>query len=279
MMMNQLGRKLVHAFTNGDQGGNPSYVVATSGHWLDMDRECKRIARTHACEVTHVHFDQKPGRARVRFYVGAGPISFCGHGALAATAWAVATGWADDRLTLDAGNGQLQMQVRGDNCFGFLEPAGPCRPLEMDASLRTQIAAMLGLEDFSTCDRLRVWLGGRQRAKAMIALPSPEMLATLSIQPDRRDQFCHRHEVTGIYPFVPEPGGNLAARHFPVHAGLAEDMATGNIASTIAALVCGATPKPLTIAQGGPRCAVSRLHLLPDVDGAWYVGGTCHSED
>ena len=50
--------------------------------------------------------------------------------------------------------------------------------------------------------------------------------------------FCRKNEI-------------VMARHFPLHAGENEDMATGNIAATVAAMVGGDALPAITIAQGG----------------------------
>lgn len=269
-MLKKLGQQLISAFSNGAQGGNPSYVIATSGSWSQCEQEYISIASERACEVTHIHFDGKLGKAQVRFYVSAGAIAFCGHGALAAGAWAVAAWRATDSLFLDYGSGLLKMYINSDGTLGFIEQVGACRELPINQTLREYITDMLGLKVLP--ELTRIWLGGRQRTKALILLPDREWLAQLHIQPDLRDQFCRQHEVTGIYNFAIEQRGYLAARHFP-YASTAEDMATGNIAATVAALVCGTNPHQLNIRQGGARCTESSLYLQPHTEDCWFVSG------
>jgi len=272
-MLKELGRQLIYAFSNGAQGGNPSYVIATSGSWSPCEQEYIHIASERACEVTHIHFDERLGKAQVRFYVAAGAIVFCGHGALAATAWAVVAGRAMNNLFLDYGSGMLKMYISSDGTLSFIEQVGTWRELPLNQTLREYVTAMLGLNVLPE-QGISIWLGGRQRTKALILLPDREWLAQLHIQPDLRDQFCCQYEVTGIYNFAIERRGYLAARHFP-YASTTEDMATGNIASTLAALVCGTDPHRLNIAQGGVRCTEANLYLRPHAKDCWFVGGRC----
>lgn len=276
-MTTRLGQQLIYAFSNQTQGGNPSYVIASSGTWPQFESECIRIAQERACEVTHIHFDDTSGEAQLRFYVASGAIAFCGHGALAASAWAAAAGRVADSLLLDYGSGRLRTHIRTDGVLGFVEQAGVCRELVLDQGSRAQLAAMLFLPALP--QDVRVLLGGRQRAKAMIVLPEQSLLRDLKVVPELRDQFCIQHEVTGIYPMLWRTDKIVRARHFPLRAGENEDMATGNIAATVAEMVGGDALPSITIAQGGADCSVARLQVHKLENGSWLVGGTCRFID
>lgn len=277
--MTELGRQLIHAFTDGARGGNASYVIATSGGKPpDMQAECIRIARARGCEVTHLHLVRSPGLSSVRFYVAAGEIAFCGHGTLAAMAWACGAGWGDACAKLQCGASTLELQAAAPGVFGYLEPSGDWTELAPQPLLRADVERLLGLQAGAAGD-VRVWLGGRTRAKAMIGLPSRALMARLKIQPELRDRFCRLHGVTGVYPLTVLQRGQIAARHFPMAAGDSEDLATGNIASTVAALLGQARPGALTIFQGGADCMAARLQVDPVHDGLWRVGGSCRHAD
>jgi predicted PhzF superfamily epimerase YddE/YHI9 len=270
----RLGERLIHAFSDGERGGNPSFVIATEGVPLRLDAQCIDEAKRRGCEVTHLHFGENPHIAFVRFYVAAGSLSFCGHGALAAAAWSAAAGRAHGGLLLDFGTAQLHVEIDDDKqCFSYPSQAGRWSELTLTNILRDEVLAILGLSA-SPVEGMRVWLGGAERAKALIALPRGEWLSKLRVEIDLRDAFCRQHGVTGIYPFMNSDDGGLAARHFALDSGGLEDMATGNIAATVAALVTGSRPRSLTIAQGGPQCDVAFLRLSPR-DGEWLISGSC----
>ena len=182
MTTTRLGQQLIHAFSKQTQGGNPSYVIASEGERPQLESECIRIAQERGCEVTHIHLDDSPGKAQLRFYVASGAIAFCGHGALAASAWATAAGRAADTLLLDYGSGSLRTHIRTDGVPGFIEQAGVCRELALDQGSREQLAAMLSLPTLPQA--VRVLLGGRQRAKAMIVLPEQSLLRDLKVVPE-----------------------------------------------------------------------------------------------
>lgn len=273
-MPHELGRQRIHAFADGERGGNPAYVIASTEPAAARQRELIAIARAQGCEVTHLHFTGEPGTARARFYVPTGEIAFCGHGALAAAAWAMRARQAQDRLLLVYQGGEILMQRHNDGQTGFTDTAGNVREHTLTSPLLRELRAMLGLPDLQGED-VTVHLGGKQRRKALIALSSPRWLARISLDAERRDRFCRQHELTGIYPFAVSAHGDILSRHFPLAAGLDEDMATGNIAPTVAALVCGDRPWPLNILQGGPNCDTARLLLQPTEDGLWFVGGYC----
>lgn len=277
-MKRELGQQLVYAFANDTKGGNPSYVVATSGQMPEIADRCITLAQQYGCEVSHIHFPKASTRADIRFYVSTGAIAFCGHGAIAATAWAVAAGHAQGALLLDYGSGQVMMQIRlGGHRYGFAEPAGNWTELATTEAELTQLRALLGLPNLQA-DEIRLWLGGRQRAKVLIRFRRRRHLSQLQVHPTFRDQFCLQHEATGIYLFAVEGPGLIVARHFPVYSGTHEDMATGNIAPTVGDLLSDGQPCEFVIMQGGPGCDVARLELSPH-DGKWFVGGICRFSD
>lgn len=277
-MTNSLGQALIFAFTNGEQGGNPAFVIATSGRLPDLQQECIATAQKYACEVTHIHFTGDATPANLRFYVASGPIAFCGHGSLAATAWAVRAGLVQDTLQIDYGSGQMVMQIEnGGQKIGCLEQAGATRAVKIGDQDLASIRSILGLPELQAHE-VKLWVGGRQRAKALIWLARRELLQTLKLDPAARDRFCQRFDVTGIYPYVNTAPGRIAARHFPWHSGDSEDMATGNIAATMACHVATGGAHGLVIEQGGATCNAARLQVQP-LSSGWLVSGTYRFAD
>ncbi|WP_338845091.1 hypothetical protein V8J88_15475 [Massilia sp. W12] len=270
-MTTEIARQLIYAFSQGGRGGNPSFLIVSSGappDWAALAPAAQQLARTLACEVSHLHLGQQG--TQLRFYVAAGELAFCGHGALAAAAWGLAHGQLQPGMQLHYAHGSVQIQQDADGAPALLEQAGALHELPLCAALSAQAGAMLGWPALPEASRL--WLGGRQRAKALILLPAPADLRALVLQPALRDQFCLEHGVSGIYPMCFPAPGQVLARHFPLHAHELEDMATGNIAASVAAL-CGAPQ--VRISQGGPDCDQACLRVQTGADGGWLVGGAC----
>lgn len=268
---------LVFAFANGSVGGNPSYVVATEPGQDCVAAACTALAVARGCEVTHVVFDVQAGAASVRFYSPAGPIAFCGHGSLAAAAWAAASGRASEQLTLHYGAGSIDMHMRdAGREVGYLERAGQVAALSIDGPRLEQLRAALGLPDLRP-DQVKLSAGGAQRLKALIELADADLLGAIAVSSAAADLLCEQLGVTGLYPYCVAGEALVRARHFPMQCGAVEDMATGNIAPTVAQHVTAGASRPLLIEQGGRDCKVSRLMLVPDGP-AWQVNGMCRME-
>lgn len=272
--MYSLGQDMIFAFANGPGSGNPSYVVATAGERQDLTESGLAIAAQRHCEVTHVHFGATAGQADVRFFTESGTIALCGHGMLAAAAWAARAGRAEQRLTLDHGSGSIALTMsEGGRYVGYDEQAGPTAAVEITPPLLNAIRLALGLHRLRN-DDVCLWTGGNLRSKALLRLASPSLLSGLRLDPEARDRFCQQLQVTGIYPYVDMAAGRIRARHFPLYGGLNEDMATGNIAATVARHVLAGTGNSLAIEQGGAACNAASLLVEATAD-AWRVSGAC----
>lgn len=277
-MITDTKHALVFAFANGSGGGNPSYVLATElGHGIVADA-CMAIAAARGYEVTHIEFGALAGEATVRFYSPSGPIAFCGHGSLAAAAWAAAAGRAEQRLTLHYGAGSIDMYVReGGREIGYLERAGKVSSLDVDARRLALLQDALGLCVLNE-QQVKLSVGGATRTKALIELAVPELLSGVNLCASAADLLCEHLGVTGLYPFFVVDQTTIRARHFPKHCSGIEDMATGNIAPTIAQHLIPRANRCLLIEQGGSACNVSRLMLTPSGQ-AWQVSGMCRIAD
>ncbi len=276
-MTTRLGQALVYAFSYETHGGNPSFVIATSGQRPDLETECRARSKNLGCEFTHLHLSQESSCADVRFYVESGALSFCGHGALAAAAWAVNAGMAQENMLLDYGSGSLSLRTDGGGeRIGFVEQAGQVKEVHIDEPVLASLRAALGLP-FLQPESVKVWTGGRQRMKALVSLPSLDLMQGLNIDPEARDSWCQQLGVTGIYPYFQVGPGRIVARHFPLRAGTIEDLATGNIASTLGQHLSGSYAQSLIIEQGGASCSASRLQVQP-YETNWFISGYCRFE-
>lgn len=264
-----IAAQLIHAFSLDHQTGNPSYVIATQGDRPDLAAFCVAESRRRQCEVTHLHFPASAASPELHFYVESGPMAFCGHGTLAAAAMAAFLGRGAGEFELKVGHEIFTMKSEeGGHRVAFRDAAAPLHELTLDgASLRQA----LGLPA-SVPLPVRIMSGGRKRLKLLLEMASPADLAALAVDPALRDALCRSLGLTGIYCFHRTAAG-ACARHFPLAASV-EDMATGNIAATLAAFLCAGRPRALYIDQGGPACNKARLEVRPEA-GLWWVGGQC----
>lgn len=268
-MNTELERQLIYAFSNENKGGNPSLVIATRGHVKELESKFISIAKENLCEVTHIHIEH--GKNTLRFYVSEGEISYCGHGIIAAAAWLFKSGAYKDFINLFYSQGEVQVQAKDNGYFGFLESAGKKKQIELNQPIIENISSMLEI-DYESASQISLWIGGSQRLKALIRLPDQSCLKIINVSPELRDKFCKKHGVTGIYLYTSDNNGNVWSRHFPLHAGNVEDMATGNIAATVAELVFKNGDNEI-INQGGPDCNVSKLKIIPESNKQWLVSG------
>lgn len=268
----ELERQLIYAFANGNIGGNPSLVIATSGSVKKLEDKFITIAKKNSCEVTHINVES--GKSILRFYVSEGEISYCGHGIIAAAAWLFKSGFYTNSITLFYNHGKVKIQAKDNGYFGFLEPAGNKRQIELKQTIIDSISSMLKI-DYEISSQISIWIGGGQRLKALIRLPDQSYLKMINVSPALRDEFCEKYSVTGIYLYANDNNGNVWSRHFPIYAGNVEDMATGNIAATVAELVFKNGDNEIVINQGGPYCNVSKLKIIPKSNKKWLVIGYC----
>lgn len=268
----ELEQQLIYAFANGSIGGNPSLVIATSGSVKKLEDEFIKIAKENSCEVTHINIDS--GKSTLRFYVSGGEISYCGHGIIAAAAWLFKSGFYTDYVILFYNHGKVKVQAKDNGYFGFLESPGNKNKIELKNKVIDRLSLMLNI-DYEILSQINLYVGGGGRLKALIKLPDKSILKMIKVSSEIRDEFCEEYGVTGIYLYANDDSGNIWSRHFPIYAGNVEDMATGNIAATVAELVCKNGGNEITINQGGDDCNISKLKVIKEPSGDWLVLGCC----
>lgn len=273
-MTTRLGHSIVFAFSHSDRGGNPSCVIGTTGNNDESCHQYIELAKRHMCEVTHIHFTGRSDFADIRFYVASGQIEFCGHGLIAAAAWAFRNGHASDAIQLNFHTGSVQAFIADDGRrAGFVETAGEIVEVPVDQQRLDQLRSVLGLHNLRL-DEVRLWRGGRIRHKALIRLHAAEALANIRLNALDRDYLCGELGVTGIYPYAITGPENIISRHFPLRAADSEDVATGGIAATMAYHLTPDAPAKLLIRQGGPNCDSAKICVEPFANN-WRISGEC----
>lgn len=306
----------VRAFSVDGARGNPAFVFATGPDEHSDEHACIAMAARRHSEVTWVRRVPGQAGIALRFFTAGGEIAFCGHGTLAAAAWLAERHGAGPELrfeiggtswpvTRDAGGrwsypqeaagfqavnlGRAQDRARDladvERALGL--PAGRLVDESADEQAGEQTGASPREQKNAFLPRARgvklVRSAGALREKILLEVPDSSVLSAIAMNAASaaaRDALCERLQATGLYVFaiVREAGApRIRARHFPLHAGEHEDMATGGIAPTVVRYAAFDDPGPdVVIEQGGPDCGHSRIVVSRSASGAAHrVAGEC----
>lgn len=257
--------RLVYAFCVDGQQGNPAFVFTTlPGEQINIDT-CVDMAARLQSQVTWIQHGKTSSGISLRFFTPGGEIKFCGHGVLAAAAWLFHEVHTNNSFTFSIAGSTMQVERDRLGRWSYRQQEFASRPIESDAEL-AEAAHAMGLSSTQVTYENGARLGrscGALREKLFVELPDKSYLETIAIDAYRRDALCERHGVTGIYAFTiyrDERNPRVLARHFPIHCGEQEDMATGGIAPT-AIRYAGLSLEEgeVIIEQGGPSCRNARL--------------------
>ena len=268
-----LANESVQAFVNTRQGGNRSHVVVAVGEEdPGLMRHCCAKSLDLGCEVTLVLRAPGDDAMAVFFFAAGQEISFCGHGTLAALDWMARYDGLMGSRTLRCRTASVDGFAEADGLCGYYEEEGQFAALPTTAVLLDQVRSALGWGCEAT-DDFTLAIGGQSRLKLLVQVRDVGLLERVEISPDLRDHLCDQLQVTGFYLYSLEDAQAVLARHFPKAYGEAEDIATGNIAPTIARRHCSHWQGDrVGIFQGGSRCNQSHL-ILHTEDRGWWVSG------
>ena len=254
--------------------GNPVAVVL-DGDGL-TDEQMQRFA--HWTNLSETTFVLPPAAAgadyRVRIFTPGGELPFAGHPTLGTChAWLEAGGQpaGADVITQQCAAGLVPVRRTADG-LAFAAPpllrAGP-----VDESLRTQIAAVLGLSKPDIIDAQ--WA---DNGPGWVAVLLQDAAAVLALRPGLTDLELG---VAGRYP----PGSPQALEvraFFPKDGATVEDPVTGSLNASLAQWLLGSgqLTAPYQVSQGTALGRQGRVHISQDPDGIIWVGGgtvTCVS--
>lgn len=220
---------LIHAFADGERGGNPAGVV------LDADEldaaTCQRIAAAAGVPETAFVSRSEVATLRLNFFTPTRQIAHCGHAT-------VATFGLLHRLGR-IGNGEFSKEtidglrdVRIDAGRVFL--AQTPRTIEPEIVPRRALADLLGLSVDALIDTARVDTGN---AFLQIEVRDGQDLA--AVRPDFAaiDRLSANLGLIGVYVFTRRgvvEGRIASARMFAPAYGIPEEAATGTAASGLA---------------------------------------------
>lgn len=280
-MSSQRGAQ-VRAFSVDGERGNPAFVFLTEPDERVDVQACIAVAARTQSEVTWIHTGSTRSGIGLRFFTAGGEIAFCGHGTLAAAAWLADRDGARKELLFDVGG--ISLRVAQDEHKRWWYPQEEAGSHVIDSNqeiMEAELALGLPLGRLIRASGVRLARSvGALREKILLELPTASDLRAIAVNAARRDAFCERLQATGIYVFsicrdVGAP--RILARHFPLHSGEQEDMATGGIAPTIVRYAAfSEVGRDVVIEQGGPDCRNSRIVVSHAVSGsARKVAGEC----
>lgn len=248
----QVQVRVVNAFVEGGQGGNPAGVVLDADA-LGAQQKLAIAARVGLSETAFVSRSQCAA-FKLEFFTPTRQIAHCGHATVATFALLhqlgrVGEGWSS-KETLD---GTRDILLAGDSAF--MEQRAPSYA-ELGGEDVAEVLAALGLDPRDLVEGLlptRVDTGG-----AFILLPLRGEAEVAGLRPDqaRLERLSERLDLIGVYAFsrvTRLPGRAAGARMFAPRYGIAEESATGMAAGPLACFLhdrMGLAQSQLSIEQG-----------------------------
>lgn len=250
---------LVHAFTDGEQGGNPAGVV------LDADRLApeQKLAVARAVGLSETAFVGRSESADVRleFFTPARQIAHCGHATVASFALLHGLGRIGEGLaSKETVDGRREIVLRDGQAF--MEQMAPrYRDLPLDSELGRAALAAVGLEPGQL-------LAGRgpcvvHTGNAFLLLPLTDAAVLAGLRPDQEaiSRLSETLDLIGFYPFALQaqaPGRAAAARMFAPRYGIPEEAATGMAAGPLACYLHD------VLGRGASHYAIEQGRLMPE---------------
>lgn len=264
--------QIVHAFVDGDGGGNPAGLVLDAEAY---NRETKQaIARAVGLSETAFVSPSSVADIRLEFFTPTRQIPHCGHATIAAFGYLVQcgliTGPHSSKETID---GVRDINLTGD--LAFMAQSAPLySPLDADAGGvdRVAVLASLGLEASDLLPGYEPLVVNTGVNGLMIPLRDAETV--LGIAPDVAAvaRISAALDLVEYYVFSPEthvPGRDAGARMFAPLYGIQEEAATGMAAGALACYLhdqLGVRKETLLIEQGYLMPAPSPSVLIAELD-------------
>ena len=262
-------------FTDQPLRGNPLAVVHDAQGLSDA--QMAGFARwTNLSETTFLlPPDDASADYRVRIFTPGGELPFAGHPTLGSChAWLAAGGMPRDADVVVQECGVGLVRVRRDRTdagerLAFAAPAlrrtGP-----VDAGLRAQVVASLGLDDaellqLQWIDNGPGWMGGLLKNAA----------AVLALRPDFAAMRGLNLGVVGAYPAGSEC--QFEVRAFVPDLGVPEDPVTGSLNAGLAQWLIGAglAPERYIASQGAALGRAGRVFVAREGADIWIGGAVC----
>lgn len=221
--------EIVHAFIDGETGGNPAGVV------LDADNlgtgQKLEIARQVGLSETAFVSKSEIATFKLEFFTPERQIAHCGHATIATFSRLSELGLVKNgRMSKETIDGVREILVDGD--MAYMEQRAPSYSQVSDVE---QVRASLRLPKTASLDSVTIANTGN--SFLLIALENAAAVA--GIKPDQAlvRKISDQYDLIGYYVFSTEtalPGRHAGARMFAPRYGIDEESATGMAAGPLA---------------------------------------------
>ncbi len=246
--------RIVNAFVDGEQGGNPAGVVLQADA-LSAAQKQAIAAQVGLSETAFVSSSQSAA-FKLEFFTPTRQIAHCGHATVATFSLLrqlglVSEGWSS-KETID---GNRDILLRGD--MAFMEQRQPqYLDLRSEPEALAEVLAALGITPEQLLPGL--WPTRVNTGASFVIVPLRNEANVAAIVPDQAElaRLSEQFELIGFYVFsqqTRQPGRDAGARMFAPRYGIDEESATGMAAGPLACFLhdyLGVAGPSLLIEQG-----------------------------
>jgi PhzF family phenazine biosynthesis protein len=246
--------RIVNAFVDGEQGGNPAGVVLQADA-LSAAQKQAIAAQVGLSETAFVSSSQSAA-FKLEFFTPTRQIAHCGHATVATFSLLrqlglVSEGWSS-KETID---GNRDILLQGD--MAFMEQRQPqYLDLRSEPEALAEVLAALGITPEQLLPGL--WPTRVNTGASFVIVPLRNEANVAAIVPDQAElaRLSEQFELIGFYVFsqqTRQPGRDAGARMFAPRYGIDEESATGMAAGPLACFLhdyLGVAGPSLLIEQG-----------------------------
>lgn len=254
--MQTLSIPIVHAFIDGDEGGNPAGIVLNADRFDQATKQA--IATQVGLSETAFVSSSSIADLKLEFFTPRRQIAQCGHATVATFSYLAQQGELTNSLcAMETVDGARAILMEGDQVF--MEQTAPRYTHPETLSPSATLSRLLGSLTLSPAD-LRMGLSplvvNTGNAFLIIALQSSQTVKRAKPDLAQVEQISQELDLAGYYIFA-TPGGQASrhatARMFAPIYGIAEEAATGMAAGPLACYMhdyLGIQQKTYFIEQG-----------------------------
>jgi PhzF family phenazine biosynthesis protein len=224
--------QILHAFVDGDRGGNPAGVVLDADALTPAQKQA--VARQTGLSETAFVSRSATADFKLDFFTPTRQIAHCGHATIAAFSLlaqlGVIRGPHSSKETIE---GRREIRIAGE--LAFMEQKAP-HYQEVEAS-REPILRSVGLTGRDLLPGAPVLKVNTGNSFVIIPVASPETLSRVGPAFDAIAALSEKYDLIGYYvfsPLSPSTGRDAATRMFAPRYGIPEEAATGMAAGPLA---------------------------------------------
>jgi len=242
---------IVHAFTDGERGGNPAGVVLEAERFTALQKQT--IAAAVGLSETAFVSPSRVADFKLEFFTPTMQIPHCGHATVATFSHLDRLGMIpSSRTSKETIDGRREILLVDG--LAFMEQRPPRYHHLTDTEI-SEVSVSLGLEP-AKLNRNNSAIVNTGNSFLLIELHHTEGLRLLTPDLARVARFSARHDLIGYYLFTRETfvtGRDASTRMFAPRYGIAEEAATGMAAGPLACFLhdhLGADKDCFSIEQG-----------------------------